>query len=85
MNSHAHSDHYTNLSSSWKHGAIYCSQTTANLIIHMLGVDPKWVFPLPMDIPTMVPDTGGVEVTLIPANHCKLAFSTWYDAGLIRS
>jgi len=22
---HAHSDHYTNLSSNWKHGPIYCS------------------------------------------------------------
>ncbi|KAF8519022.1 DRMBL-domain-containing protein [Hysterangium stoloniferum] len=67
---HAHSDHYTNLSSSWKHGTVYCSQTTANLIIHMLKVDPKWVQPLPMDIPTIIPDTGGVTVTLIQANHC---------------
>src|ERR1700743_1831300 len=69
-NRHAHSDHYTNLSASWKHGPIYCSQTTANLIIHMLSVDPKWVHPLPMDIETELPDTGGVKVTLIEANHC---------------
>ncbi|KIJ55732.1 hypothetical protein M422DRAFT_57998 [Sphaerobolus stellatus SS14] len=67
---HAHSDHYTNLSSSWKNGPIYCSQTTAKLIIHMLKVDSKWVVPLPMDVPTIVPDTGGVKVTLIQANHC---------------
>ncbi|KAF8587931.1 DRMBL-domain-containing protein [Ramaria rubella] len=67
---HAHSDHYTNLSSSWKNGPIYCSQSTANLIIHMLDVDPKWVFPLPLDTPTVVPNTGGVVVTLIQANHC---------------
>ncbi|OBZ73843.1 DNA cross-link repair protein pso2/snm1 [Grifola frondosa] len=67
---HAHSDHYTNLSNNWKSGPIYCSQGTANLIIHMLAVDPKWVHPLPMDITTTIPNTGGVKVTLIEANHC---------------
>lgn len=40
---HAHSDHYTNLSKSWKHGPIYCSETTANLVVLMLGVEPQWV------------------------------------------
>lgn len=67
---HAHSDHYTSLSSSWKNGPVYCSEVTANLVIHMLSVDPKWVHPLPMDTPTVIPDTGGVAVTLIEANHC---------------
>ncbi|KAF8967731.1 beta-lactamase-like protein [Flammula alnicola] len=67
---HAHSDHYTNLSSNWKNGPIYCSQGTANLIVHMLSVDRKWVHPLPMDTPTLVPNTNGVMVTLIEANHC---------------
>ncbi|KAJ3505939.1 hypothetical protein NMY22_g17407 [Coprinellus aureogranulatus] len=67
---HAHSDHYTNLSSSWKNGPIYCSEGTANLIIHMLSVDKKWVKPLPMDTPVTIPDSGGVQVTLIEANHC---------------
>ncbi|KAG9100370.1 hypothetical protein FRC06_004202 [Ceratobasidium sp. 370] len=68
--SHAHSDHYTNLSSSWKHGPIYCSVTTANLIKFMLKVDPKWVRPLPNDESVEIPDTGGVRVTLVDANHC---------------
>ncbi|KAJ3536521.1 hypothetical protein NMY22_g6007 [Coprinellus aureogranulatus] len=67
---HAHSDHYTNLSSSWRHGPIYCSEGTANLIVHMLSVDKKWVKPLPMDTPVTIPDSGGVQVTLIEANHC---------------
>ncbi|KAH9479471.1 DNA cross-link repair protein pso2/snm1 [Psilocybe cubensis] len=67
---HAHSDHYTNLSSTWKHGPIYCSQSTANLIVHKLSVEKKWVHPLPMDTPTVIPDTNGVFVTLIEANHC---------------
>ena len=70
MARHAHSDHYTNLSANWKSGPIYCSQGTANLIMHMLGVDPKWVHPLPMDVATEIPDTGGVRVTCIEANHC---------------
>lgn len=36
----------------------------------MLKVDKKWVHPLPMDVPTTIPDTNGVQVTLIEANHC---------------
>ncbi|RXK36592.1 DNA cross-link repair 1A protein [Tremella mesenterica] len=67
---HAHSDHYTNLSRSWNHGPIYCSETTANLIIHMLGVEPKWVHGLPNDIPFEMPNTGSVTVTPMEANHC---------------
>ncbi|CAE6398267.1 unnamed protein product [Rhizoctonia solani] len=68
--SHAHSDHYTNLSKSWTNGPIYCSVTTGNLIKHMLRVDPKWVKPLPDNQAIEIPDTGGVKVTLVDANHC---------------
>ncbi|KAI6024410.1 DRMBL-domain-containing protein [Pisolithus marmoratus] len=71
---HAHSDHYTSLTSSWKKRPYLLFrqdiEVTANLVIHMLSVDPKWVHPLPMDTPTVIPDTGGVVVTLIDANHC---------------
>nr|ODN80302.1 DNA cross-link repair 1A protein [Cryptococcus depauperatus CBS 7841] len=67
---HAHSDHYTNLSKSWNNGRIYCSQTTANLIIHKLEVNPKWVHGLPNDVAFEMPHTGGVMVTPIEANHC---------------
>nr|XP_019043488.1 DNA cross-link repair 1A protein [Kwoniella bestiolae CBS 10118]OCF22418.1 DNA cross-link repair 1A protein [Kwoniella bestiolae CBS 10118] len=67
---HAHSDHYTNLSKSWTHGPIYCSETTANLIVHMLGVEPKWVHGLPDNVPFEMPNTGGVTVTPMEANHC---------------
>ena len=38
--------------------------------MHMLSVDKKWIRPLPMDTPIEVPDSGGVKVTLIDANHC---------------
>ena len=65
--SHAHSDHYTKLSSSWKHGKIYCSKTTANLVKLKLRVDPQWVVPLDFNRPYTIDD---VRVVLIDANHC---------------
>ncbi|KAG5636232.1 hypothetical protein H0H81_008713 [Sphagnurus paluster] len=77
---HAHSDHYTNLAANWKSGPIYCSQGTANLIIHMLSVGREWVHPLPMNVPTEIPNTGGVYVTLIDANHCP-GSSLFYFEG----
>jgi DNA cross-link repair 1A protein len=36
----------------------------------MLSVDSKWVHPLPLDKATIIPNTGGVSVTPIEANHC---------------
>ena len=68
--SHFHSDHYIGLTSSWSHGPIYCSHVTANLVRQQLRVDPKWVFDLDFDRKMEVPNTGGVNVTMIPANHC---------------
>jgi len=60
------------------------TQKKPNLIIHMLNVDPQWVQPLPMDVPTTVPNTGGVQVIVIEANHCKLFRSAGFDARLTR-
>ena len=68
--SHFHSDHYIGLTSSWCHGPIYCSHVTANLVRRQLRVDPKWVVDLEFDRKVEVPATQGVEVTMIPANHC---------------
>lgn len=68
--SHFHSDHYIGLTSSWCHGPIYCSHVTANLVRRQLRVDPKWVVDLDFDEKVEVPATQGVEVTMIPANHC---------------
>ena len=68
--SHFHSDHYIGLTSSWCHGPIYCSHVTANLVRRQLRVDPKWVVDLDFDKKVEVPGTQGVEVTMIPANHC---------------
>ncbi|KAL1855564.1 hypothetical protein Plec18167_004097 [Paecilomyces lecythidis] len=68
--SHFHSDHYVGLTSSWRHGPIYCSRVTANLVRQQLRVDPKWIVDLEFEKTTEVPGTDGVKVTMIPANHC---------------
>ncbi|KAK4861891.1 hypothetical protein LT330_003926 [Penicillium expansum] len=68
--SHFHSDHYIGLSKSWCHGPIYCSRPTANLVRQQLRVDPKWVVDLEFESTTEVPETEGVRVTMIHANHC---------------
>ncbi|KAI2696778.1 hypothetical protein DTO012A9_4115 [Penicillium roqueforti] len=68
--SHFHSDHYIGLNKSWCHGPIYCSRPTANLVRQQLRVDPKWIVDLEFESTTEVPETGGVRVTMIHANHC---------------
>ncbi|KAB8303600.1 hypothetical protein EYC80_004999 [Monilinia laxa] len=68
--SHFHSDHYVGLTSTWSHGPIYCSKITGNLVIQQLKVDAKWVVCIDFDSKVQVPDTKGVSVTMIPANHC---------------
>ncbi|KAI9678003.1 MAG: hypothetical protein M1817_005947 [Caeruleum heppii] len=68
--SHFHSDHYVGLTSTWQHGPIYCSRVTANLVRQQLRVDPKFVVDLEFEQKIEVPGTNGVDVTMIPANHC---------------
>ncbi|KFY22559.1 hypothetical protein V493_06501 [Pseudogymnoascus sp. VKM F-4281 (FW-2241)] len=68
--SHFHSDHYIGLTASWCHGPIYCSKVTGNLVKQQLRVDPKWVVTLEFEDTIEVPNTHGVSVTMIPANHC---------------
>jgi DNA cross-link repair 1A protein len=68
--SHFHSDHYIGLTKTWEHGPIFCSKVTANLVIQQLRVDKKWVVPLEFEEQAEVPNTGGVKVTMISANHC---------------
>ncbi|GAB4816048.1 hypothetical protein N2152v2_003094 [Parachlorella kessleri] len=74
--SHAHSDHYTGLRDNWSQGPIYCSETTAVLVQHMLGLSPQWLRPLPLDTPTTI---QGVEVTLVDANHCPGAVQFLFE------
>ena len=68
--SHFHSDHYIGLTSTWTHGPIYCSRVTANLVRQQLRVDPKYVVDLEFEQTVNVPNTRGVKVTMISANHC---------------
>ena len=43
---------------------------TANLVNQQLGVDKKYLHPLPMDEPTVIASKGKpVTVTLLNANH----------------
>ncbi|KAI5796507.1 DNA repair metallo-beta-lactamase-domain-containing protein [Geopyxis carbonaria] len=68
--SHFHSDHYIGLSKTWSHGPIYCSRVTANLVRSKLGVAPEWVRELKREEWEDVPETGGVRVRGLDANHC---------------
>jgi DNA cross-link repair 1A protein len=68
--SHFHSDHYVGLTSSWRHGPIYCSRVTGNLVRKQLKVDPCFIVDLEFEKRTEVERTNGVQVTMIPANHC---------------
>ena len=46
---------------------IYCSETTSKLVEQLIGINPKYLAPLPLERPTII---ANVEVTLIDANHC---------------
>lgn len=64
---HYHSDHYGGLAAHWKHGKIYCSNTTANLICNVLGVNPNIVQRVAVGESVRIKDAC---VTFMDANHC---------------
>ncbi|KAB5530315.1 DNA repair metallo-beta-lactamase-domain-containing protein [Coniochaeta sp. 2T2.1] len=68
--SHFHSDHYVGLTANWTHGPIYCSKVTGSLVRNQLRTAAKYVVELEFEEKVPVPDTQGVFVTMIPANHC---------------
>lgn len=79
---HFHSDHYGGISKSWDAGTIYCSLPTAELVSQQLGVDRKYLHPLPMDTPVVVESKGKpVTVTLLDANHCPGAVMFLFEVG----
>jgi hypothetical protein len=53
-------DHYTGINENWSAGPIYCSEVTAQLVVHLTGVQQQFVHPLPMEKPVaihgMLPD-----------------------------
>lgn len=65
--SHFHSDHYCGLTPSWSRGVIYCSSTTARLLVEVLKVPVHFVVQLPLCELILI---DGWEVYLIDANHC---------------
>jgi hypothetical protein len=68
--SHFHSDHYIGLTAKWTHGPIYCSKVTGSLVKTQLRTAAEYVVELEFEQKVPVPDTDGVFVTMIPANHC---------------
>ncbi|KAJ4290113.1 DNA cross-link repair protein PSO2/SNM1 [Collariella sp. IMI 366227] len=68
--SHFHSDHYIGLTANWTHGPIYCSNVTGSLVKSQLRTAAKYVVELEFEKTVPVPNTKGVTVTMIPANHC---------------
>jgi DNA cross-link repair 1A protein len=79
---HFHSDHYGGISKAWNAGTIYCSFSTANLVNQQLGVDRKFLHPLPMMTPIVVASRGNpVTVTLLDANHCPGAVMFLFEVG----
>ncbi|EQC36247.1 hypothetical protein, variant 1 [Saprolegnia diclina VS20] len=67
--SHFHSDHYGGLGRSFSAGIIYCTPTTARLVQLCLGVDKKYLHPLPLHQPYLLADHKA-QMTFIDANHC---------------
>lgn len=79
---HFHADHYGGITSGWREGIIYCSVPTATLVAQQLGVDKKFIHPLPMLTPTVIQSRGKpVTVTLLDANHCPGAVMFLFEVG----
>ncbi|CAN6674381.1 hypothetical protein TRVA0_052S00936 [Trichomonascus vanleenenianus] len=64
---HFHSDHYGGLCKSWKHGIIYCTPATANLLQMHLNVDYNIIRTIPLNEWVVI---EGIEVLFLDANHC---------------
>eukprot|EP00579_Thalassiosira_antarctica_P031049 CAMPEP_0202032200 /NCGR_PEP_ID=MMETSP0905-20130828/65400_1 /ASSEMBLY_ACC=CAM_ASM_000554 /TAXON_ID=420261 /ORGANISM="Thalassiosira antarctica, Strain CCMP982" /LENGTH=983 /DNA_ID=CAMNT_0048596055 /DNA_START=87 /DNA_END=3037 /DNA_ORIENTATION=+ len=79
---HFHADHYGGIGKTWSEGAIYCSLSTANLVHQQLGVDKRYLHPLPMNTPTVIASKDKpVTVTLLNANHCPGAIMFLFEVG----
>ncbi|XP_020591527.1 DNA ligase 6 [Phalaenopsis equestris] len=76
--SHFHSDHYTGLSPTWCRGIIFCSETTASLLVEILKVPHLFVYSLPLNKTVTI---DGSTVTLVDANHCPGAVQFLFEVG----
>jgi DNA cross-link repair 1A protein len=60
----------------------YCQLPTANLVHQNLGVEQKYLHPLPMNEPTVIfSKDKAVKVTLLDANHCPGAVMFLFEIG----
>eukprot|EP01023_Acetabularia_acetabulum_P027393 TRINITY_DN2594_c0_g1_i12.p1 TRINITY_DN2594_c0_g1~~TRINITY_DN2594_c0_g1_i12.p1 ORF type:complete len:497 (-),score=25.10 TRINITY_DN2594_c0_g1_i12:333-1667(-) len=64
---HYHSDHTIGITKSFKAGTIYCSEVTAQLLIHDKGLSPLYIKTIPLNTRVSI---EGVGVTFMDANHC---------------
>lgn len=72
---HAHSDHTVGLTKSWMKSKIYCTEVTAKLTAHRLGVRYSWFDAMTLQQEYIFKvrsedDWTTVIVTALPANHC---------------
>lgn len=79
---HFHSDHYGGITKQWNEGTIYCSVPTANLVHQQLGVEKRFLHPLPLNTPTVIASKDKpITVTLLDANHCPGAIMFLFIVG----
>jgi len=79
---HFHSDHYGGITKNWDCGIIFCSLPTATLVNQQIGVDKKYLHPLPLITPTVIESQGKpISVTLLDANHCPGSVMFLYKIG----
>lgn len=79
---HYHSDHYTGLYQGWKVGHIYCSTTTAKLLVNVMKVRrADLIHSVEIGETVTIP---GAKVTFLDANHCPGAAILLFqlDSGL---
>lgn len=70
---HFHSDHYMGLSQGWRAGHIYCSTTTAKLLINVMKIRRvELIHAVDIGETITIP---GATVTFLDANHCPGADS----------
>jgi hypothetical protein len=71
-------DHYTGINENWSAGPIYCSEVTAQLVVHLTGVQQQFVHPLPMEKPMVI--QGAIHTTALPKSHLTPPPTRWPHA-----
>ena len=76
---HFHADHYGGLTKAFDAGTIFCSKVTASLVEQQLGVNPRFLRPLPIN--QRVNLSPNKSVILLDANHCPGAVMFLFEIG----